>query len=101
MGAGGEEPAWPIHTYNGSIRANHPPNALRSRQSEILCIAAKHGAGNVRVFGSVARGEARPGSDIDLLIDIVGPTSSWFPGGLLNDLERALGRRVDTRWKDP
>lgn len=68
---------------------------LRARQTKIQAIAAKHGAGNVRVFGSVARGEARPDSDVDLLIDIVGPTSSWFPGGLLMDLEAALDRRVE------
>lgn len=70
-------------------------DALRSRQAEIRSIAAKHGAGNVRVFGSVARGESRTDSDVDLLIDIVGPTTPWFPGGLLVDLEKSLGRRVD------
>src|SRR6202035_4711216 len=69
--------------------------AIRARESEIRALAAKHGAGNVRVFGSVVRGEASPESDIDFLIDIVGPTTPWFPGGLLNDLERLLGRRVD------
>jgi uncharacterized protein len=69
--------------------------ALRARDSEIQAIAAKHGAGNVRVFGSVARGEAQPESDIDFLIDVVGPTTSWFPGGLLVDLENLLRRRVD------
>ncbi len=69
--------------------------ALRAKQSEIQSIAAKHGAGNVRVFGSVARGDARENSDVDLLIDVVGPTTPWFPGGLLADLETALGRRVD------
>ena len=68
---------------------------LRAKQFEIQSIAAKHGAGNVRVFGSVARGDARENSDVDLLIDIVGPTTPWFPGGLLTDLETALGRRVD------
>ena len=68
---------------------------LRRRQVEILEIAARHGAGNVRVFGSVARGEAGSASDIDFLIDIVGPTTPWFPGGLLNELENALGRKVD------
>ena len=68
---------------------------LRAKQSEIQSIAAKHGAGNVRVFGSVARGDARDNSDVDLLIDVVGPTTPWFPGGLLTDLENALGRRVD------
>ncbi len=68
---------------------------LRAKQSEIESIAAKHGAGNLRVFGSVARGDARENSDVDLLIDVVGPTTPWFPGGLLTDLESALGRRVD------
>jgi hypothetical protein len=68
---------------------------LRAKQSEIQSIAAKHGAGNLRVFGSVARGDARENSDVDLLIDIVGPTTPWFPGGLLTDLETALSRRVD------
>jgi predicted nucleotidyltransferase len=69
--------------------------ALRAKQSEIQAIAAKHGAGNLRVFGSVARGDTRPDSDIDLLIDIVGPTTPWFPGSLLAELEKTLGRRVD------
>jgi predicted nucleotidyltransferase len=69
--------------------------ALRARESEIQSIAAKHGAGNIRIFGSVARGEALPESDVDLLIDIVGPTTPWFPGGLLSDLEALLHRRVD------
>ena len=68
---------------------------LRAKQSEIQSIAAKHGAGNLRVFGSVARGDARENSDVDLLIDVVDPTTPWFPGGLLTDLETALGRRVD------
>jgi uncharacterized protein len=69
--------------------------AIRTRESEIRALAAKHGAGNVRIFGSVVRGEASQESDVDFLIDIVGPTSPWFPGGLLNDLEGLLGRRVD------
>ena len=47
------------------------------------------------MFGSVARGEAREDSDIDFLIDVVGPTTPWFPGSLLADLENTLGRRVD------
>jgi predicted nucleotidyltransferase len=68
---------------------------LRAQKGEIHALAAKHGAGNVRVFGSVSRGEAGPESDVDLLIDVVGPTTPWFPGGLLSDLEDLLGRRVD------
>lgn len=58
-------------------------------------IAERHGARNVRVFGSVARGEAGSGSDIDLLVEAGPSTTPWFPGGLIADLEEALGRRVD------
>jgi hypothetical protein len=43
------------------------------------------------VFGSVARGEARPDSDVDFLIDVEPVTSSWFPAGLVQDLESLLG----------
>jgi predicted nucleotidyltransferase len=60
----------------------------------MLEIAARHGAGNLAVFGSAARGELRPESDVDLLIDIVGETSSWFPGGLASELRQLLGRPV-------
>ena len=70
-------------------------DVLRERRDEILRIAARHGAHNVRVFGSVARGEAGPESDIDLLVDIGSRTSSWFPIGLIDDLEQLLGRKVD------
>lgn len=58
-------------------------------------IAERHGARNVRIFGSVARGEAGPDSDIDLLVEAGPATTPWFPGGLVADLEEALGRRVD------
>jgi uncharacterized protein len=68
---------------------------LRSRRDEILRIARKHGVSRVRVFGSVARGDATEESDVDLLIDVTGPTTPWFPGGLVSDLEELLGRRVD------
>ncbi|MEX0269378.1 nucleotidyltransferase family protein [Leptolyngbyaceae cyanobacterium UHCC 1019] len=69
---------------------------LKSRREEILNIAAKHGAFNVRVFGSVARGEADEQSDIDLLVDYsLDKISAWFPAGLVLDLEKLLGRKVD------
>ncbi len=68
---------------------------LQDRKEDIQRIAAKHGAYNVRVFGSVARGEAGPESDIDLLIERGATTSSWFPAGLVLDLEELLGRRVE------
>ena len=71
-------------------------DTLKERRAEILQIAAAHGAFNVRVFGSVARGEETPDSDIDLLIDYdANKTTPWFPGGLLIDLQDLLGRKVD------
>ena len=69
--------------------------SLIQHRDEILGIAARHGARNVRVFGSFARGDAGPDSDVDLLIDAGPQTSPWFPGGLVADLEDLLGRRVD------
>jgi predicted nucleotidyltransferase len=68
---------------------------IRPKRELIRSIAEKHGALNVRVFGSVARGDAGPDSDVDLLVDTGTRTSAWFPGGLVADLEEALGRRVD------
>ncbi len=68
---------------------------LEAKRAEILCIAAKHGAHNVRVFGSVARGEAGPDSDVDLLVDVGPEHTPFFPGGLVADLEELLGRHVD------
>ena len=68
---------------------------LHAKRDEIKRIAARHGAYNLRVFGSVAHGEAGPESDIDILIDVGPTTSSWFPAGLILDLEDLLGRPVD------
>ncbi|MBW4537955.1 MAG: nucleotidyltransferase family protein [Myxacorys chilensis ATA2-1-KO14] len=68
---------------------------LQEKRDEILAIAAKHGALNVRVFGSVVRGEATPESDVDFLIDLGEKRSPWFPTGLIRDLESLLGRKVD------
>ena len=62
-------------------------NLLKSRREEIISIAAKHGARNVRVFGSTARGEAGEKSDVDLLVDVGPARTLFFPGGLLADLE--------------
>lgn len=69
---------------------------LLERREEILEIAAKHGAFNVRVFGSVARSEETENSDVDFLINYdINKISSWFPVGLIHDLEDLLGRKVD------
>ena len=68
---------------------------IQQKRDEICAIAAKHGAYNIRIFGSVARGQADPDSDIDFLIDAGPATSSWFPAGLILDLQEILGRRVE------
>ena len=68
---------------------------LKVHREDILQLAAKHGAYNVRIFGSVARGEDRSDSDLDLLVDVGSNHSSWFPSGLIIDLEDLLGHHVD------
>jgi predicted nucleotidyltransferase len=68
---------------------------LRSKRNEILEIAKRHGADQVHIFGSVARGEARADSDVDLLVRPGPKTSAWFPAGLVLDLEALLGRKMD------
>jgi len=69
---------------------------LGKHRDEILKISARHGAFNVRVFGSVARGEADEKSDIDFLVDYsLNQISPWFPASLVLDLEKLLGRKVD------
>lgn len=68
---------------------------LKVKRQEILHLAAKHGADHIRVFGSVARGEARPDSDIDLLVDLAPGRSLMDHAALILDLQRLLGCRVD------
>jgi uncharacterized protein len=68
---------------------------LKEKREEILQIAQRHGAKNIRLFGSVVRGEAGESSDIDILVEVGENPSPWFPGGLIADLEELLGRRVD------
>lgn len=73
-----------------------PQDLLKTKRDEILRVATKHGARNVRVFGSVARGEATADSDLDLLVEMdLEHRSPWFPGGLIADLEELLGCKVD------
>jgi hypothetical protein len=68
---------------------------LKRRRNDLLAAAALHGASNLRVFGSVARGEERPDSDVDLLIDL-SPDRGWADYlALVEELERIIGRRVD------
>jgi len=68
---------------------------LQTKRKKILQIAARHGARKVRVFGSVARGEARRGSDVDFLVDMEEGRSLLDHAALILDLERLLKRPVD------
>ena len=67
---------------------------VRSKREQVLGLARRHGVTRVRVFGSMARGDAGPQSDVDLLIEVGANPSPWFPGGLVAELEELLGRRV-------
>ncbi len=68
---------------------------VREKREEILAIARRHGASNVRVFGSVARGEADEKSDIDLLVDLDAGRSLFDLGALVMELNESIGRHVD------
>jgi hypothetical protein len=68
---------------------------LRSRRSEILDVARKHGARNVRVFGSVARGDAGPDSDVDILVELEPGRGLLDHAALMLDLSDLLGCKVD------
>jgi predicted nucleotidyltransferase len=66
-----------------------------SRKEQILDLAAKYGASNIRVFGSVARGTADEKSDVDFLVNLAPGRSLLDLGGLLYELQKLLGRNVD------
>ena len=68
---------------------------IRKKRSRILAIAGRHGATNLRIFGSVARGEAGPESDLDLLVEMEPGRSLLDHIALIQDLEEDLGCRVD------
>ena len=68
---------------------------LRKYRPRIVDIAARYGATNVRVFGSVARGDAGPSSDVDILVEMEPGRSAFDLGGLLMDLQDLLGCKVD------
>jgi len=72
-----------------------PNELLHEKREDILRVASKRGAYNVRVFGSVARGEADSKSDIDLLVDLEPGRSLFDLGGLLMDLQDLLGKHLD------
>ncbi|NEQ96308.1 MAG: nucleotidyltransferase family protein [Cyanothece sp. SIO2G6] len=74
---------------------------LDQKRDDILKIATHHGAFNIRIFGSVARGENTENSDIDFLVDYsLESITPWFPAGLVIDLEKLLGYKVDVATED-
>ena len=80
------------------VDLNHSAPTLAdvfSRREGILALAAKHGASNVRIFGSVVRGEATPDSDIDLLVTYADDVSLFDVAGLYVDLKDLLKRDID------
>jgi hypothetical protein len=68
---------------------------LTEKKADILRLADRYGAVNVRIFGSTARGDDGPSSDIDMLVDAGPKRAPFFPAGLKEDLEMLLKRRVD------
>jgi len=68
---------------------------IGSQRQQILALAAKYGAFNIRIFGSVARGQADDKSDVDFLVDMEPGRSLFDMGGLLYDLQQLLGRNID------
>jgi predicted nucleotidyltransferase len=74
--------------------------SLRLRRNDILLLASRHGAKNVRIFGSVARGEAGPESDVDFLVKMEEGRSLLDLSSLVADLQDLLGRKVDVVSED-
>jgi predicted nucleotidyltransferase/DNA-binding XRE family transcriptional regulator len=80
----------------GLARLTGPVGArVRARRRELLGAAAAHGLSNLAVFGSVARGEERPGSDVDLLVDLPSGMGLFGLGRARADLESIVGAPVD------
>lgn len=73
---------------------------LKQRRTEILAVAARHGASNIRIIGSVARGDDDEKSDIDLLVQFEPGRSILDQAALIDDLEQLLGRKVDVACDD-
>ncbi len=77
-----------------SLTMNQLDQFIQNNRQAILSLAHKHGAEKVMIFGSRARGDFRPESDVDILVKAGKNLSPFFPGGLLMDLEELLGCKV-------
>lgn len=71
----------------------HP--LIEAHRKELMAIARRRGASSLRVFGSMARGDARSDSDVDLLVTLDPGVSGLALGGIAADVQELLGRRVD------
>ncbi|NTV15360.1 MAG: nucleotidyltransferase family protein [Desulfobulbaceae bacterium] len=69
--------------------------SIHERREEIVAISQRHGAGSIRLFGSVAHGLESSDSDVDFLVELEPGRSLFDLGGLVSDLQDLLGRRVD------
>jgi predicted nucleotidyltransferase len=83
--------------YNKAVKIEE---LLKTKREQILEICQKHGVSDLRVFGSLARGEGTEQSDVDFLVDVGPVHSPWFPAGLVADLEDLLGVPVDVVTRD-
>lgn len=86
----GIRPNWAARRYIGRMHA-----LIESHREQLLSLARRRGITSVRVFGSMARDEARDDSDVDLLVTLPPGTSALALGGLLLDAQELLGRHVD------
>lgn len=68
---------------------------IETHRAELRALARKRGVTDIRVFGSMSRGDGRDDSDVDLLVTLPPGTSGLALGGLLLDAQELLGRRVD------
>ena len=80
---------------SGSTQRHDLRARLRERRSDLLAAAARRGASNLRVFGSVARGDEDAGSDVDFLVDFEPSRSLVDVVGLMLDFQEILGVPVD------
>ncbi len=85
----------PFRDVRKVLPATRLGRELDAHRAEILRIVAVHGGGNVGVFGSVARGEDREDSDLDLLVDLPARTSVLTIGAIAREVEELLGVEVD------